>query len=83
MFRHFVPFNVKEVQQEGGIYYGLNKLSNNLIFFKRIESLINPAGFILGCPGSGKSFAAKREMLAVFLTDPRANIIIIDGQMQK
>ena len=78
----FVPFNVKEVQQEGGIYYGLNKLSNNLISFKRIESLINPAGFILGCPGSGKSFAAKREMLAVFLTDPRANIIIIDPERE-
>lgn len=78
----FVPFNVKEVQQESGIYYGLNKLSNNLISFKRIESLINPAGFILGCPGSGKSFAAKREMVAVFLTDPRANIIIIDPERE-
>lgn len=78
----FVPFNVKEVQQEGGIYYGLNKLSNNLISFKRIDSLINPAGFILGCPGSGKSFSAKREMVAVYLTDPRANIIIIDPERE-
>lgn len=77
-----IPFNVKEVQQAGGIYYGLNKLSNNVICFKRMLSLINPAGFILGCPGSGKSFAAKREMTAVFLTDAKANIIIIDPEKE-
>lgn len=78
----FVPFNVKEVQQSGGIYYGLNKLSNNIISYQRILSLINPAGFILGCPGSGKSFSAKREMVSVFLTDPRADIIIIDPERE-
>lgn len=78
----FVPFNVKEVQQSGGIYYGLNKLSNNIISYQRIKSLINPAGFILGCPGSGKSFSAKREMVSVFLTDPRADIIIIDPERE-
>lgn len=78
----FVPFNVKEVQQPGGIYYGLNKLSNNIISYQRIKSLINPAGFILGCPGSGKSFSAKREMVSVFLTDPRADIIIIDPERE-
>lgn len=78
----FVPFNVKEVQQSGGIYYGLNKLSNNIISYHRILSLINPAGFILGASGSGKSFAAKREMVSVFLTDPRADIIIIDPERE-
>lgn len=78
----FVPFNVKEVQQPGGLYYGLNKLSNNIISYQRIKSLINPAGFILGCPGSGKSFSAKREMVSVFLTDPRADIIIIDPERE-
>ena len=78
----FVPFNVKEVQQSGGIYYGLNKLSNNIISYHRILSLINPAGFILGTSGSGKSFAAKREMVSVFLTDPRADIIIIDPERE-
>lgn len=78
----FVPFNVKEVQQSGGIYYGLNKLSNNIISYQRILSLINPAGFILGTSGSGKSFSAKREMVSVFLTDPRADIIIIDPERE-
>lgn len=78
----FVPFNVKEVQQSGGIYYGLNKLSNNIISYQRIKSLINPAGFILGSPGSGKSFSAKREMVSVYLTDPRADIIIIDPERE-
>lgn len=78
----FVPFNVKEIQQEGGIYYGLNKLSNNIITYNKIKSLINPAGFILGCPGSGKSFSAKREMVATFLTDATADIIIIDPERE-
>ncbi|MCH5199718.1 MAG: DUF87 domain-containing protein [Oscillospiraceae bacterium] len=78
----FVPFNVKEVQQAGGIYYGLNKLSNNIITFQRTKSLINPAGYLLGNSGSGKSFAAKREMVSVFLTDPRADIIIIDPERE-
>ena len=78
----FVPFNVKEVQQQNGIYYGLNKLSNNVIACNRITSLINPAGFILGCPGSGKSFSAKREMVAAYLNDPTADIIIIDPERE-
>lgn len=64
----FMPFNSKELSQKGGVYYGLNQTTNNLIIFNR-ASLINANGFILGCPGSGKSFSAKREMVNVFLWD--------------
>ena len=78
----FVPFNVKEVQQKNSVYYGLNKLSNNMIMFNRIKSLINPAGFILGCPGGGKSFSAKREMIDVYLRYPESEIIIIDPERE-
>lgn len=77
------PFNVKEMQQEKAVYYGCNKLSNNMVSFNRIEGgLINPAGFILGTSGSGKSFYVKREMTDVFLRYPEAEIIVIDPERE-
>ena len=78
--RTLMPFNSKELSQKGGVYYGLNQTTNNLIIFNR-ASLINANGFILGCPGSGKSFSAKREMVNVFLaTDDE--IIIVDPERE-
>ena len=76
----FLPFASKEITHKNGMYYGLNTLSNNMIIFNRLM-LKNPNGFILGSPGSGKSFSAKREMLNVFLaTDD--DIIIIDPERE-
>lgn len=76
----FMPFSGKEINHKNGKYYGLNALSNNMILFDRLQ-LKNPNGFILGSPGSGKSFSAKREMLNVFLaTDD--DIIIIDPERE-
>lgn len=78
-----MPFNVKEVRQKNGIYYGLNKLSNNMITFDRIRGgLINPAGFIFGCPGSGKSFTAKREMEDGLMRYHDSDYIIIDPERE-
>ena len=48
------------------LYCGLNALSNNMILVNRKE-LKNPNGLILGTPGSGKSFTAKREITNAFL----------------
>lgn len=73
-----MPFNSKELSQKGGVYYGLNQTTNNLIIFNR-ASLINANGFILGCPGAGKSFSAKREMVNVFLAT-NDEIIIVDPE---
>ena len=77
-----IPFNVKEMQMKNATYYGLNVLSNNIIIFDRLTGLINPAGFVLACPGAGKSFFVKKELIDVFLRYSNADILIIDPERE-
>ncbi len=78
----FVPFTTQELFQRGAgaLYCGVNALSGNLIMVDRLRQK-NPNGLILGVPGSGKSFSAKREMFSVYLLT-NDDIIICDPEAE-
>jgi len=75
-----MPFRAQEIRDQGGIYYGQNVISKNLIIANRKE-LLNGNGFVLGVSGSGKSFTAKREMVNLALSTPD-DIIVIDPESE-
>ena len=72
------PFRVQEVMDKGGIYYGENAISHNLIMVNK-ENLLNQSSFILGVPGSGKSFSAK-ELITFLALSTNDDIIICDPE---
>jgi len=76
----FSPFRAREISQEGGIYYGQNTISKNLILANR-KMLLNGNSFILGVSGSGKSFVAKREIVSYILSSDD-EIIILDPERE-
>ena len=74
----FIPFKVQEIMDEGGIYYGENAISHNLIMCNK-EKLLNQSGFLLGVPGSGKSFSAK-ELITFLMLNTKDDILICDPE---
>jgi hypothetical protein len=74
-----MPFKVQEVQDRGGIYFGQNAISNNLIMCLK-ELLLNYSAFRLGVPGSGKSFGAKMELVLIALMFPGDDILCCDPE---
>lgn len=75
----FMPFNTQEIMQEKGLYCGVNPMSHNLILLNR-EKLMNPSCFILGVPGSGKSFLAKLFIILVVLATTKDQVLIYDPE---
>ena len=77
----FIPFRVQEIYHKDGVYYGQNVISKNMIIANR-RHLLNGNSFILGVSGAGKSFTAKEEMTNIILTDPNADVIVIDPERE-
>lgn len=75
-----IPFSVLDINQNKGMYYGLNAASQNMILYNRASGT-NYSSCILGMPGSGKSFAAKREMINVLL-NTNDEIYVIDPERE-
>ncbi|EOS66266.1 VirB4-like conjugal transfer ATPase, CD1110 family [Oscillibacter sp. 1-3] len=75
-----MPFKAQEIRDQGGVYYGQNVISKNLIIANRKE-LLNGNGFVLGVSGSGKSFTAKEEIVDVALST-EDDIIVIDPESE-
>lgn len=74
----FMPFKVQEIMDKGGIYFGENAISHNLIMCNK-ENLLNQSAFLLGVPGSGKSFSAK-ELIAFLMLNTDDDILICDPE---
>lgn len=77
----FIPFTIADLIQENGKYYGVNAISKNILSLDR-KLLKAPNGFVLGTPGSGKSFSVKREIVNVLLRDAEDEVIIIDPERE-
>ena len=75
-----MPFRVQEIQDAGGIYYGVNAVSKNLLICNR-KKLLNPHGFVLGVSGSGKSFSMKEAITFIALST-NDDIIMIDAERE-
>ena len=73
-----MPFKVQEVQDKGGIYFGENAISHNLIMCNK-ANLLNQSAFLLGVPGSGKSFSAK-ELIAFLILNTADDVLICDPE---
>ncbi len=77
----FMPFKTQELNDENGVYYGINQLSQNAIFADK-KKLKNHNGMILGQSGSGKSVFSKSEMISRYLNIPTDQILIVDPQSE-
>ena len=74
----FIPFKVQEIMDKGGIYFGENAISHNLIMCNK-ENLLNQSAFVLGVPGSGKSFSVK-ELIAFLILNTEDDILVCDPE---
>jgi type IV secretory pathway VirB4 component len=71
---------VQEIQDSGGVYFGDNAISRNLILCNKAR-LQNPNAFLLGIPGSGKSFSAK-ELIVFLALATNDDILVCDPERE-
>ena len=74
----FIPFKVQEIMDKGGIYFGENAISHNLIMCNK-ENLQNQSAFVLGVPGSGKSFSVK-ELILFLILNSGDDVLVCDPE---
>lgn len=74
----FIPFRAQEIMDEDGVYYGENAISHNLILCNK-ANLLNQSAFLLGVPGSGKSFTAK-QIITFLMLNTSDDILICDPE---
>jgi len=74
----FIPFKVQDIMDAGGIYFGENAISHNLLMCNKAK-LLNPNAFLLGVPGSGKSFSAK-ELIVFLALATKDDILVCDPE---
>lgn len=77
----FIPFRAQEIMDKGGIWFGQNAITNNLILCNK-ENLLNPNAFQLGVPGSGKSFLTKEQIIFLALSNDEDDILICDPEAE-
>lgn len=77
----FIPYTSLELYQKEGVFYGLNQISNNMILYSRLSGR-NYNGLIFGESGTGKSFAAKCEMVSVLLRSDKNVVCVIDPEAE-
>lgn len=75
-----IPFRVQEIMDPGGIFFGVNTVSRNLILINKAK-LLNPNAFVLGVPGSGKSFSVK-ELIVFLMLSTQDDILICDPEAE-
>lgn len=76
----FLPFRAQEVTDRNGLYMGVNAVTGNLLLVDLMR-LNNPNRFVIGIPGSGKSFGVKMNIFQLFLNTPH-DIIILDPECE-
>ena len=74
----FMPLTNIELQQKGGLYYGVHAETEGILQINRLASNTAAHAMVIGGAGSGKSFKVKIEMAEALMKRPNARVYVID-----